>query len=50
MADPEEWLSMEDKDNEYWEYHLRVSCHVLDSYLRLRKVNDASSLVERESS
>ena len=25
IAEPEEWLSMEDNDNDQWEYHLRVS-------------------------
>jgi hypothetical protein len=25
MADPEEWVNEEDKENDYWEYELRVS-------------------------
>ena len=26
MADPEEWVNMEEKDNDLWEYELRVRC------------------------
>lgn len=29
MADPEEWVNMEDKENDQWEFELRVSDHVL---------------------
>lgn len=25
LADPEEWVNVEDKENEQWEYELRVS-------------------------
>lgn len=28
MADPEEWINAEDKENDQWEYELRV-CHSL---------------------
>lgn len=28
MADPEEWVNEEDKENEQWEYELRVCRHI----------------------
>ena len=34
MEDPEEWVNLEDKENEQWEYELRVrSVLVLDMLL-----------------
>jgi hypothetical protein len=33
LADPEEWLSVEDKENDQWEFEIRVSqpCCTTDS-------------------
>lgn len=32
MSDPEEWVNIEERDNEQWEYEIRVSlCIHLDS-------------------
>ncbi len=28
MADPEEWVNAEDKENDQWEYELRVSLYI----------------------
>ena len=28
MSDPEEWVSTEDKEQEQWEYEIRVRCYV----------------------
>jgi hypothetical protein len=28
MADPEEWVNEEDKENELWEYELRVRSRI----------------------
>jgi len=31
MADPEEWVHLEDKENDQWEYEIRVSMLVISS-------------------
>lgn len=35
MADPEEWVNMEDKENDQWEYDLRVCASVCLEILQL---------------
>lgn len=34
MADPEEWVNLEDKENEQWEYELRVSLRLSCLYMK----------------
>jgi len=31
MSDPEEWVNLEDRENELWEFELRVSLAVFNS-------------------
>lgn len=33
MSDPEEWVNLEDKENEQWEYELRVCEIFWSAYL-----------------
>lgn len=47
MSDPEEWVNLEEKENEQWEYELRVSYLGVHSHLLVWLIDDRQPCGER---